>query len=177
MNNDNFVKPIIDACLIDKLKGYVVGIVNDSKYINSEWIKSGKYTAVPVESAGHFDESDATRLADALQVAGYNEIFAIATEPLGDVPHCYKVTVSKEGLVKFSHVCSPFNFLLIPEDPKLAVLCTVYDYFLVAGPQAFVEAVVGKGIDSAREEFKNYACSWNDEYNTNRLINVLQKHS
>jgi hypothetical protein len=47
-----------------------------------------------------------------------------------------------------------FNFVLILADRSLVILCTVYDYYLVAGPAEFVRPAVGGDIEAAWRDFE-----------------------
>ena len=49
------------------------------------------------------------------------------------------------------------NFALIPADRSNVILCTVYDYFLVAGPVEFVKTAVGGNIKAAWDSFEEAA--------------------
>jgi hypothetical protein len=40
---------------------------------------------------------------------------------------------------------------------SFAILCTVYDYYVVAGSSKFVEQVVGGSIEVARTRFNKFA--------------------
>jgi hypothetical protein len=42
----------------------------------------------------------------------------------------------------------------MPTDRSVVILCTVYDYFLVAGPAEFVAKAVGGDIEAAWKEFE-----------------------
>ncbi|HXD91556.1 MAG TPA: hypothetical protein VNU00_10915, partial [Candidatus Binataceae bacterium] len=72
-------------------------------------------------------------------------------------PNCFLVPTTERGLLDFSWECSHFNFVLMPSDRSATVLCTVYDYFLVAGPQHFVTLALGGAIEAARKEFDEEA--------------------
>jgi len=115
------------------------------------------WTVVAVESGAHFEQEDATRIADAAQTAGSSEIVAIPTEALAGRPAGYRMKPTSEALLEFSRRCGHFNYLLLGTDCRFAVLCTVDDYFLVAGPEQFVSVAVGGDIDAAREDFRAFA--------------------
>jgi hypothetical protein len=84
---------------------------------------------------------------------------AVATEPLNvDIPSCLLVNTSEEGLLAFSRECGVFNFSLLPADKSLVILCTVYDYYLVAGPFEFVACAVAGDINVAWTKFKEISC-------------------
>jgi hypothetical protein len=152
--------------------------VTDGPYhLGVAWIRQRGWTVVPVESGGHFNESDpdAARLADAMRSAGCRECYAVAVEPVGPPPPAdvALVQATPDGLLDFSYECAHFNFLLMPDKLAFAVLCTVGDYYLVAGPTGFVRQAVGGDIERARNEFKEFATGWSEE---ERLLAVARRY-
>lgn len=130
------------------------GIVEEPAQLNLGWLTKNNLIVVPRESACHFDDEYAGALSIALREEGCECIYALATEPLENNPICYSVDVSKEGLLAFSDECGLFNFALIPSDRSFAILCTVYDYFLIAGSANFVRSAVSGDIEYAWREFE-----------------------
>lgn len=124
----------------------------------ADWLRASGWVAVPVESACHFEESDAEPLADALGASGQATCWAVPTEPLAEVPAAYSVVASPEGLLEFSRACAHFNFALVAQDLSGLVLCTVHDYYLVCGTPAFVRRGVGE-LREAWERFRRFAAS------------------
>jgi hypothetical protein len=127
--------------------------------LSAKWPATREWLAMPVESACHFDDRDAQLLAEAMVRFGGSTCFAIATEQLASLPRCFRVDVSAEGLRTFSRECAHFNFVLLPACLSFAVLCTVFDYFVVAGPKSFVESAVGSTIIEAKERFFEFSSS------------------
>src|SRR5438876_412904 len=111
-----------------------------SRWIGSPGINGPRF---PVESALHFNEEDAGTLSAAMRAIGCVECLAIATEPLENFPLYYRISVSSEGLLAFSKRCGAFNFALIPESRRFAVMCTVDDYYVVGGTSDFVSKALG----------------------------------
>jgi hypothetical protein len=112
-------------------------------------------------------------LGKALIERQLTQVFAIATEPLGELPSCFAVTPSKDGLLNFSQKCAHFNFVLIPADRSAVILCTVYDYFLIAGPQRLVRDAVGGDIEAAWNCFEEQA---SDPWWEGRLHKVAERY-
>jgi hypothetical protein len=122
----------------------------------ANWLREKTWSVVPVEDAMHFTEVDLERIVIALQRAGYSQCIAIATEPLDPLPICYRVLITKEDFREFNTTCSPFWFLITNEDRSWAISCNdAYDLF--AGDPKLIEAMLGKTIRAAREEFDDFA--------------------
>jgi hypothetical protein len=158
---------------IRKLQDVIRPMVEPPAHLNTKWLKQNNWVAVPVESGSHFDDEDARLLAHAMESAGIHSCFALATEPLQNFPVCFEVKATKEGLIAFSHECAHFNFILISESQSCAVLCTVYDYFLVSGMPEFVELALGCTIVTSRERFLQFA---NDSDESHRLAEVARRY-
>jgi len=167
------IQAISDPKIVQKLASMIEGMVDKPWHLNSDWIAMKKWVAVPVEKGRHFEEGEAEATAQALQAMGCEECFAIATEPMGEYPHCYRVPATKEGLLDFSSECASLNFVLTPEEQSFAILCTSEDYNVVAGPLAFVERVLGADIQTARRKFLEVA---SDEWWEGRLLEVARRY-
>jgi hypothetical protein len=163
------IMPITDQREVEQIESLKRVLVDEPAHLNLEWIRQKGWIAVPVESALHFSDADAGFLAQAFQAMECPEVFAIATEPLANFPNCFVVTTSTDGLLEFSRNCGHFNFVLLPGDRSAAVLCTVYDYFLVSGPSSFVGRAVGGDIAAARARFDEVA---SDPWWEGRLLKI-----
>ncbi|MBM3946356.1 MAG: hypothetical protein FJ315_03005 [SAR202 cluster bacterium] len=164
-----------DADLIRTGLSWVREMVDSPDYLNAEWIRLKKWVAAPVESASHFDETDAMKLAAAATSAGESACYTIATEPLENSFLCYLVPMSEEALLDLSWETSQFNFLLTPPDRSFAILCSVWDFFVIAGPSRFVENALGMNIQRARARFVEFASDlrWPEEQRT-RLLKIAK---
>ncbi len=150
-----------------QLRRLKIGLVEEPAHLNLNWLASERWTVVAVESAGHFAEADAKHLAQAFRAIHCTEVFALATEDLTTisasgqeigVARCDSIVeTSERGLLEFSDACGPFNFVLVPGNRAAAVLCTVYDYYLIAGPASFVKLGVGGNIEAAWQRFEECA--------------------
>jgi hypothetical protein len=147
---------IMDQTQIEALQSMVSCMTEDGHNISLEWAKQRGWTVVPVEDASHIPEGDIPRIVTALRTAGTEECFAVATEPLGDLPPCYRVQVTKLGFRQFNLELSPFRFLLTDAKQSWAISCTE-DYLLFAGDRQLVEAMLPVKICEAREIFSQYA--------------------
>ncbi|MCA1619583.1 MAG: hypothetical protein LC795_09800 [Acidobacteria bacterium] len=135
----------------------IEGVVERPYHLNPEWLRARGASAVPVESAYHFDGADAAQLASAFRGQGHLECFAVATEELAAEPPCYVVPTTREGLLSFSRKCGQFNYALVTKTRDAAVLCTSEEYFVVAGPERFVAEAVGASVAEARGKFMDFA--------------------
>jgi hypothetical protein len=154
---DFHLTSIFDPKKINRLDLMIQDIIDSPGNFKVDWLIHNKWIAVPVESASHFNRSDTEIISHALQTINCAYCFAIATEPLANFNRYFQVSTTSEGLLTFSKQCSHFNFVLIPEDLSFAILCTVYDYYVVAGSSKFVEQVVGGSIEVARTRFNKFA--------------------
>ncbi len=143
------------------------GLIEEgTNHFNHAWLSTERWVVVPVESASHFNERDASRLESAFRLIRCPAVFALSTENAGpgwpdftNEPSVFAflLDTSKQDLLEFSRACSHFNFALIPSSRSAAISCTVYEYYLVAGPFNFVETAVGGNIAAAWERFKEFA--------------------
>jgi hypothetical protein len=123
---------------------------------NDEWVQQCGWKVVPVEDACHFAPDEIETIVPALLDAGYSECVAVATEPLDPAPACYRLSISAEDLREFNRVCGPFRYLLMDEDQNWALSCSEW-YNLFAGKPELLEAMLGKPISEAREEYLSFA--------------------
>ena len=128
-------------------------IVDKPGHLNTDWLLNNKWALCLVESASHFDKSDADKISHALKIIGCEKCFAVATEHLDNFPHCFQLSATSEGLLDFSDECGHLNFVIVPKNRSFAILCTVYDYFIVAGNLEFVNCAVGGDMKAARAKF------------------------
>ena len=118
---------------------------------------TGKGWAVaPMESASHFAARDVNLLSAALQGLGVESCFAVITDEITRGPFAYRMPATEEGLRGFDRELFGLNALLVPEDERCAILCTVDLFYLVAGPRSFVASAVGGDIAKARRDFSSF---------------------
>lgn len=109
------------------------------------------------------------RLVSRLKGAGYTRCVAVfnepgciqhlpvvVSEPPGDMPTCYFLSVDEDNFLQFHRELGPFRFLLTTDDRSWAISCTEW-YNLFAGEQGLIEALLGKSIEQARQEFLEFA--------------------
>ncbi|HUP79358.1 MAG TPA: hypothetical protein VM260_12480 [Pirellula sp.] len=123
---------------------------------NSEWIRSHKWKVVPVESMARIPQPDIPRLISVLNEAGCHQCFAITTEPLGDMPTCYVLSVDEADFRELNRELGPFRFALTDENRSWAISCNEW-YNLFASEPELLEALLGKPIEQARQEYLTFA--------------------
>jgi len=148
---------ITDRAALSDLKTLIADLVDEPANLQLSWLDAKDWIVAPLESASHFNEELAERLSEAFQLVECSQIFAIATEPLGEFPEGFLVDTSKEGLLSFHNKCCHFQFALMPGDRSQIVVCTAYDYLLIAGTEEIVACSVGGNVDAAWREFRKAA--------------------
>src|SRR5438552_6427150 len=113
---------ITDPREAELIEGLKAAIIEEPAHFNLHWLARNKWIAVAVPSASHFNEGLPSPLARAFESSKHEEVFAIATEPLENFPHCFLVKTTVRGLLGFSWKCAHFNFVLLPGDRSCAVL-------------------------------------------------------
>ncbi len=125
----------------------------DLAWLRREW------KVVPAKSEyGHFRPEEIERIVQALNLAGYTECLAVATEWLDPLPSCYEVAISSEDFRNFRRECGLLGYLLMDEARSWAISC-YGKYKLFAGPAQMLEMLLGTTISVARKEFGEFAKS------------------
>lgn len=137
------------------LQGLVNKYVCDGYTVCAEIASNKGWKIIPVESAHHFDDADISNVCSALQNIGVMECWAALAENISSVPN-YEVIIGEKELYNFSKKCSHFCFLLIDSKERFLILCTVYDYFIVAGNEEFVETCIGCSLDEGKKRFVEF---------------------
>lgn len=109
-----------------------------------------------VESASHFDLEDQARISKAFAAAGYGSLVALSLEDFQEMPVLFKLPSDGDGLESFNDLASFYNCVLSSPDGHCFIVCSVEDYFIVCGPQDFVEQAVGQDLASARRAFEAF---------------------
>lgn len=125
--------------------------------LSKHWLTDKGWFAIPKESTSHFSTQDAAAIAKAVDLDSINTCFAVAAETLKSFPRIFEFEASLEGFLAFSNKCSHFNFLIIPQKLSFGILCTTFDYYVVAGSKRFVENATSRSINQGRSDFERYA--------------------
>ena len=113
----------------------------------------------PGISTAHFTREDEVRIAQAFQETGQEMVYAVALEPLKNMPAVIQVSTTQEGLREFQRHCSHFNYVLSTSDARGMVVCTTDDYLVYVGDRTFVESCAGSTEAAALRLFLEYADS------------------
>jgi hypothetical protein len=167
------MKEILDLVLIEMATQFTKEILESSFHFKTEWLALNDWIAVPVESALHFDTTDAENIARALNNFGHTNFLAVATEDLGNFPRFFRVDANTQDILTFNRTCSFLNFLLFPDSRSFGILCTVYDYFIIAGTTEFVECALNSSIETARLNFEEFALSFTTGYSSDSSKSLL----
>jgi hypothetical protein len=170
------IEPITDTVQIESALSLVANVIEGPHHLNLSFLRSRNWAVVPVESGSHFIPEDAELLSRALHSIECSECLAIATELLKNIDICYWVPTSKEGLLDFDYQCALFNFALLSENISFVILCTVADYYLVAGQADFVTRAVGKSLQAARRDFLKFTTAWQDDVMRKYLRSVYKRY-
>jgi len=154
MTNTEFFA-ISNPVEIFRLGNLLVGVLDGPELLKIDYLELRGWVAVPFESALHFDNVDVDRIATAAAKLSCLECNAIPTEGLAG-PLYYRVPMTPRGLQAFNRKCAHFKYLLVPDNELFAVFCSTEDYCVAAGPRDFVEIVLAKGIEAARDDFRRY---------------------
>jgi hypothetical protein len=150
------MEPINSESEVRKLQSLISDITIGGCEFSAEWIRARGWKVVPVEDGNHFAPEDISALVPALHKAGYRECFAVATEPLGELPACYHMSITEEEFCNFNSKCGLFRYALIDEARSWAISCNEW-YNLFAADPRLLEAMLGKSIESARQEYLKFA--------------------
>jgi len=161
---------------IARLQALVGQVIDRPNHLSLDWLNRPGWDAVPIESASYFVERTASRLANACQMLGQTECYAIATELVKNAPLAYRLSTDTDALLEFGDMAYPMLYVLMPESREFAVLCTP-DYELVAGPHPFVVSVLGTSVAEARSKYSAFFASdkWSDE-NRRWFESVIQRY-
>jgi hypothetical protein len=167
-NNALQIHTVRNSALRDKLSERALALLESPVYLSAASAATRGWVVAPVESGLHFSESDADDIERALRDARCETLFAIGTEDVNDHEAYYELPATKDALLAFNKRCCHFNYLITPIDEAFAILCTVDDYYLIAGSQRFVSHAVGGPVEGAWEAFNEFArtMGWSEHANS-----------
>jgi hypothetical protein len=143
---------------------------------NPDWIRKHGWKVVPAESMARLPQPDIPRLVSVLKNAGSSECIALTTEPVGDMPTCYSVRVDEAGFGEVTRELGPFRFLLTDEGRSWAISCTEW-YNLFAAQPDMLEAMLGKPVQQARDEYVRFASGLADAEPDDQLLKVAAQYA
>ena len=127
-------------------------------------VKQPGWIAVPIES--NFDLEFELRLQRMMSERGTQNLFAVLIETPETKPVAYKIPTTLDGIDEFNLECGALNCALFAEDLDWVMVCTVDEYYIVAGQESFVSKLVLPGADRAFAEFEVYIenLSWSEPF-------------
>lgn len=141
-------------------------LVNQAKYLidgpvafSLPGLKRRGWIAVPTLDVGRLFRSSYENLVAYGPRWGCTQMFAIPTDP--EVDFCADMELSLEEFDTFYSEYGFYDFILMPNCAKFAILPTTADYKLVAGSANTVEQIFGRSIEYIEAEYQNFADSMN----------------
>lgn len=125
-----------------------------------EWTGVAGRVVVPLEEVGDLVEDPVGRpIVAAFRAAGDDELVCMTTADIGpDEPdQAVRTATDAAGLEAWWRELAPYDVVLASVGLERAVLLSVDEFALVAGPPSFVEQAVGGPLAQARERFAAYA--------------------
>ena len=152
----------------------IADLVDEPANLQLSWLDAKDWIVAPLESASHFNEELAERLSESFQLVECSQVFAIATEPLGEFPEGFLVDTSKEGLLSFHNKCCHFQFALwrpisdrrlcgvrLSSDSWHSGVCCMFGGWrcrcgMEGVQESSYRSLVGKGIPESCEEIRSF---------------------
>jgi hypothetical protein len=128
---------------------------NHEYELDPGWLRNHGWKVMPVEDGNHFAPDDIALIVLALKKAGYSECVVAATEPLGPLSVFYSVLITEDDFRNFNAECGLFRYLLTVEDRSWAISCNEW-YNLFAGNPEMLEAMLGRSIEQARQDYLRF---------------------
>jgi hypothetical protein len=187
------IKPITDAVQVARY-GRLFGemmLTGDGEEcdFNLDWIRSHGWKVVPAESMSRIPQPDIPRIVAVLRGAGFHRCVVVfnepgylqslpvivPSEPQSDLATCYQVSVDEVGFTEINRQLGPFRFIVSDESRSWTISCNEW-YNLFAGKPHLVEALMGKPIEDARQDFLDGALRA-DGYIDESLLGVASRYA
>lgn|SRR5690348_1300316 len=135
-----------------------------------DWLIRKAWLVVPVESASRLRPVDIPVMVGALRQAGQKHCFAVFnepgyiqqlpvivhSEPPSEVATCYSLSIDEADFHAFNRELGLFRSVLTTQARSWAISCNEW-YNLFAAEADLLEALLGKPLDQARQEFFEFA--------------------
>lgn len=152
-----FIIPIIAPNQVRKIYETLNKVVRHSSEGDILLRKQAGWIAVPVESYSNITSLNEEQLKELLLVRGYQNLFAVALELLGDLPSTYVVPTTVKGIGDYALHFSSFYFALFAGEPDWVIIQTVDEFDILAGPADFINQLINCEPEKALEDFKEHA--------------------
>lgn len=144
--------------------------------ISATFARSQGWTMTPIEGELSYARTDPelSRIVAAFRAAGTNELVFDYLEAswecvdngvlpyIDDITKLGQIEASTEDLAMVA-ARTWGKRLLISPDCRVALLVTREEHSIIAGPESFVTAAIGKSIREQRATWRQFAASWADE--------------
>ena len=159
MSSETDWQAITDPQFRKEMAEFVKQLMDDPDGFRPEAIRARGWVACPFEIGPLIDPELAEQVCS---MAGGNDVLAVQVDwpqhlPSPDLPECYRISPVPEHLEKWSVQESWTNWLVIPGNEELVVLCTMENYNVVAGKKRLVEYVLGQSVEDAHRKFVSFA--------------------
>jgi hypothetical protein len=140
----------------DSLLRVAAGIASGAGRIEEEWLRATGSVVLPQESGLHFNGEQCGQLALAFAAVGVSRLMALPLEE-EDGFDLYRLQSTVPDLRDFSFECGSIRYLLIADGgpTRVAIVCTIDDFFLVAGPCRFVRTFAND-LEAAERDFMEF---------------------
>lgn len=159
-------------------------------HFNAHWVREHHWKIVPVESGVRLPDPGIAQLVSALQTTGDCQCVAVfnepgyiqtlpakvASEPPSDMSTCYRLSATEADFREFNRVLGVFRTIVTSEDRAWAISCNEWFNLYGAKPE-LLEALLGKPIDEARQEFFQFASLLAHRKEDEPLIQVAKHYS
>jgi hypothetical protein len=168
------MKPIKDPIRVEHygslLRDMMLTRSGEECEFNPNWIRSHGWKVVPVESMARIPAPDIPRIVSLLNGAGFTQCLAVfnepgyvqslpiivASDPPGDMATCCLLSIDEADFREFNRELGPFRSVLTTDDRAWAISCNEW-YNLFAGKPELLEALLGKSIEQARQDYLKFA--------------------
>lgn len=171
------MEAVVDLSEVESVLEFVDEIVEDFFDLELSLIRERKWVALPVESSSHLTEADALTLSNAISAFGHQDIFAVAVEPLAEMPKYIRVESTVDDFMAFDLQCGHFFYAFIPSDCSFIIIFTVSDYYIITRKREFVIEALGMNIYAAGKVFSSFIKSWPSERDRTRFAKVEKRYT
>lgn len=153
---------VVQTLTSEEAGRYRNALLGSEQEFRASWVAAASKVVIPIEEVGDLSDPEdpvGGRIVDAFVSHGDARLICMTTLELGaDEPQqAVLVPCRAPDLDAWWAEVVPFDVVLVSPDLQRAVLLSVDEFALVAGPDSFVERAVGGSLASARQRFAEYA--------------------
>lgn len=150
------IRRLADADEIASALELLRAVAADEITLSSRWLADTGVRVVAQESGRHLETDETPLVVRAFAATGSDKLLAIANDSLAVAVEAYELPVAEADLTQICDAFLGMNFVLVDPAATKCILFTAYDFKLIAGPLAFVTAIVGEPR-AARAAFLEFA--------------------